>query len=112
MGANPCLWSNWDRDVSLVIIRVSARATSICVLDVTGLTEGRSRRAGSRSCPSNGLRDFLPLAAGPPFLAVSKKVSPGRLPLSFQPLSGCRSIAFGLSTVIEVAMGAAREKKE
>src|SRR5690606_559025 len=25
--------------------------------------------AGSRSCPGNGLRDFLPLTAAPPFLA-------------------------------------------
>ncbi|QPC89094.1 hypothetical protein GA830_19445 (plasmid) [Mesorhizobium sp. NBSH29] len=74
------------------------------------MTECRSRCARSRSYPRNGLRDFLPLPAPPPFLArhESRFWPPS---ISFRPF-GCGSIASGLSTAIEVAMGAARETKE
>jgi len=58
----------------------------------------------------NGLRDFLPLPAPPPFLA--RQESRFRPPfISFRPF-GCGSIASGPSTAIEVAVGAARETKE
>lgn len=91
-----------------VFIPVSARATSICPrcdwsdrrpipLDEISILSG------------NGLRDFLPLSAAPPFLAGQESLSrPSSTAL--QP-SGCRSIASGPSTVIEVAMGAARDKE-
>lgn len=98
-------------DATPVFIPVPAKATSICVLDVTGLTEGRSHYAGPRSCPGNGLRDFLPLRTTVAFLASQESLF--RPPsTSFQPLAGCRSIATGPTTVIEVAIGAARATEE
>ncbi|WP_266064769.1 hypothetical protein [Brucella intermedia] len=93
-----------------VFIPLSAKATSTCILDVTGLTEDQGTALPLRSCPRNGLRGFLPLAAAPPFLASqeSRSQPPST---SFQPF-GCGSIALGPTTVIEVAMGAARPTKE
>ena len=58
------------------------------VLDLACLTEGRRRRgAPSRSYPRNGLRNFLPLAAPPPFRA--RQESRFRPPSTlFRPLQG------------------------
>lgn len=89
---------------------ISATGTPICVLDVAGLTEGRSRYARSRSCPRN-VRSrlsspvrYAPIPRGPrkPFPAAFHFVPAPK---------GCGSIASGRSTGIEGAMGAARENQ-
>lgn len=74
-----------------------------------GLTEGRSRCAYSRSCPCNVRPRLSSRGRCAPFLAVqeSRCRPPSAL---FRPF-GCRSIASGLTTAIEVPIGAARENQ-
>lgn len=74
-----------DEETPVFIPVVSATGTPTCVLDVAGLTEGRSRCARSRSYPRNVGLDFLPLAAARPFLADQESLFPPPS-ISFRPL--------------------------
>jgi uncharacterized protein (DUF736 family) len=62
--------------------------------------------------PATSGHDFLPLAAARPFLAEIKKVVAWLPSTACRPLSGCGSIASGLSPAIEAAMGAARKTEK
>ena len=68
------------------------------------------RRAafGLARLPATAAPCFFPPPDG--FAARSKKAGPSRPPLTFQPF-GCGPVISGLTTAIEVAMGAARSAK-
>ena len=81
--------SEWP-EASVVIPCVFATGTPISSSIEAGLTEGRSRFAGSRSCPRN-VRPRLSSPGATRRSSRFKKVAPGRPPRRFGPSGAGRS---------------------